>query len=65
MAVEFASTPGGVCSVARYLFAVPTVLTLNHSTANLDLLETHDWLKNPTNRVLINWPPAGTAMGNP
>ena len=32
--VEFASTPGGTCAYTKYLYAVPTVVTLNHSTAN-------------------------------
>ena len=61
--MEFASTPGGVCSYRKYLFACPTVVTLNFSTANLQLLETHDWLKNPANRVLVHWPSAAPAGG--
>ena len=55
--VEFASTPGGVCSFSKYLFACPTVVTLNYSTQNLHFLEHHYWLKSPANRVVIHWPP--------
>ena len=43
--IEFASTPGGTCAYKKYLFAVPTVITINYSTANLQYLATHDWLK--------------------
>ena len=55
--VEFASTPGGVCSFTKYLFACPTVVTINYSTKHLDFLEDHDWLKSPANRVVVHWPP--------
>ena len=54
--VEFASTQGGTCKYTKYLFAVPVVVTINYSTRNLGFLETNDWLKNPTNRVLVNCP---------
>jgi hypothetical protein len=30
--------------------------TVNYSTANLEHLETHDWLKNPGNRVVVKFP---------
>ena len=36
--VEFASTPGGTCAYTKYLYAVPTVVTFNNSTANLHFL---------------------------
>ena len=55
--VEFASTPGGVCSFTKYLFACPTVVAINYSTKHLDFLEEHDWLKSPANRVVVHWPP--------
>ena len=47
--VEFATTPGGTCAYKKYLFAVPIAVTVNHSTRNLDYLETHDWLKQASN----------------
>ena len=54
--VEFASTPGGQCAYARDLFAIPLVATINNTTANLHLLQSDDWLSNPSNRVLLSWP---------
>lgn len=56
--VEFASTPGGTCAYSKYLFAVPTVLTINYSTENLGFLESHDWLGKASNRVVVQFPPA-------
>ena len=55
--VEFATTPGGTCSYVKDLFAVPIVVTVNHSTKNLQYLQTHDWLASPVNRTVVNWPP--------
>ncbi|CAE8608570.1 unnamed protein product, partial [Polarella glacialis] len=52
--VEFASTLGGTCAYSKYLFQVPIVATVNFSTKNLDFLETHDWLKHASNRVMVN-----------
>ena len=43
-AIEFASTPGGTCSYRKYLYRIPTVLTINYSTKNLRFLTDHDWL---------------------
>ena len=54
--VEFASTPGGTCAYTKYLYAVPTVVTFNHSTANLQFLLVHDWLKHEKNRILVDFP---------
>ena len=54
--VEFASTPGGTCAYKKYLYAVPTVVTFNNSTANLQYLVLHDWLKLEKNRVLVDFP---------
>ena len=54
--VEFASTPGGTCAYTKYLYAVPTVVTFNHSTANLQFLLVHDWLKHEKNRMLVDFP---------
>jgi hypothetical protein len=53
--VEFASTAGGTCAYRKDLFAVPMAATVNRSTANLDFLDTHDWLGNPHNRHVINY----------
>ena len=55
--VEFASTPGGTCSFHKYLFKVPTVVTVNYSTKHLEYLETHDWLSKKANCVVVHWPP--------
>ena len=54
--VEFGSTPGGTCAFKKYLYQVPVAVTINYSTANLEYLETHDWLKNPGNRVVVQFP---------
>ena len=51
--VEFGSTAGGTCAYHRDLFGVPVVATINHSTYNLEYLDSHDWLANPGNRVLV------------
>ena len=50
---EFASTEGGTCAYSLFLFAVPFVVTVNFSTLKLDLLDTHDFLGNPANRVVL------------
>ena len=55
--VEFASTQGGTCAFKKYLFATPIVATANYSAANLGFLETHDWLGNRDNRVVIHLAP--------
>ena len=52
-AVEFASTAGGTCAFKKYLYGTPTVVTINYSTKNRDLLSTHDWLGNPANREVV------------
>ena len=51
--VEFATTPGGACAYHLDLFAIPVVATINYSTKNRELLNTHDWLGNAGNRVLV------------
>ena len=56
--VEFASTPGGQCAYAKDLFRTPIIVTVNNSTANLQLLATDDWLGNARNRVVVTYPPA-------
>ena len=53
--VEFASTPGGQCAYSLDLYAVPMVVTVNLSTLNLGMLETHDWLSKPSNRRIIHF----------
>ena len=52
--VEFGSTAGGTCAYHVDLFGIPVVATANFSTKNLEFLETHDWLANPGNRVLVH-----------
>ena len=56
--VEFASTPGGELAYWKDLFAVPVVATCNYTTKNLGFLDTDDFLANPENRTLLNFPPA-------
>ena len=53
--LEFGSSPGGQCAYYKYLFKVPMVATCNFSTQSLGLLETHDWLGKPANRVLVHF----------
>ena len=57
--VDIASAPGGQCAFSRWLFKIPMVVTVNFSTANLDLLETDDFLGCEANRVIIDYPPRG------
>ena len=57
--IEFASTPGGQCAYTRWLWRVPVVVTANLTTVNRNLLDSDDFLGNPRNRVLVNFPPAG------
>ena len=54
--IEFASTPGGGCSLSKYLFKVPTIVTVNYSTKNLHDLVTHDWCSRADNLVVVRWP---------
>ena len=53
--VEFGSTAGGTCAYHLDLFGVPVVATINLSTKNLQFLDSHDWLANPGNRVLVHF----------
>jgi hypothetical protein len=53
--VEFASTPGGTCSYKKDLFSIPIVATINLSTKNKEMLQTHDWLGNPGNRFIVEY----------
>ena len=53
--VEFASAQGGTCVYRKDLFAVPFVATVNYITANLPWLESHDWVGNPENRVVVSF----------
>ena len=61
--VEFASTPGGCCAYSLDLFAVPMVVTVNHSTLNLGMLEHHDWLAKPSNRRVVYFGGVGQTTG--
>ena len=54
--VEFQSSPCGESAYTLDLFAVPFVATANLSTANLEFLETNDFLGKPGNRVVVHWP---------
>ena len=54
--IEFATIQGGTCFFTKYLFRIPTVVTINFTTRNLAYLETNDWLCRPQNRVLVKWP---------
>ena len=49
---EFGTTTGGTCAYQKWLFRIPVVITINFSTANLEMLLTHDWLGKPGNRAL-------------
>ena len=51
--LEFGITPGGQCKYEKYLFRVPIVATINHSTLNLQFLDNHDWLGKEGNRVVV------------
>ena len=53
--LEFGTTPGGQCVYYKYLFKIPLVATCNFSTQNLGLLDTHDWLGKPQNRVVVHF----------
>ena len=53
--VEFASAPGGQCAYSHDLYAIPMVATVNLSTANLGMLEAHDWLSKASNRRVIHF----------
>ena len=61
--IEFASTPGGQCSYKKWLFKVPTVITINFSTRNLDFLEVNDWLGKEVNRVVVTFGVSGASAG--
>ena len=50
---EFASTPSGQYSFAKWLWKVPVVVTANYTTKNRSLFETCDFLGNTENRVLV------------
>ena len=54
--VEFGTTPGGQCSYTHWLWRVPFVATVNHTTKNLGLLDTDDFLGNTANRVVVRFP---------
>ena len=44
--------------VFLYLFQIPTAVTINYSTLNLDYLWKNDWLMRDSNRILVEWPAA-------
>lgn len=58
--IEFATTQGGTCFYTKYLFKIPTVVTINFTTKNRSYLQSNDWLSKPQNRVVLEWPPAGS-----
>lgn len=53
--IEFGSTAGGTCAYHLDLFCVPVAVTINESTKNLEFLDSHDWLGNSGNRVIVNF----------
>lgn len=63
---RFASTQGGTCAYSKDLYAVPIVITVNYSTANLSFLDTHDWLSAPANRLVVTFTgPGQPVFGRP
>ena len=54
--IEFATTQGGTCFFTKYLYQVPTVVTINFTTRNLRYLSDNDWLSKAENRVFLKWP---------
>ena len=54
--IEFGTTPGGQCTYSHWLWRVPIVATVNHTTKNLDLLDTDDFLGKAVNRVVVRFP---------
>ena len=60
--LEFGTTPGGQCVYYKYLFNAPMVVTCNFDTENLGILDTHDWLGKPQNRVVVLWQGLGHAQ---
>ena len=58
--IEFATTQGGTCFYTKFLFKIPTVVTINFTTKNRSYLQSNDWLSKPQNRVVLEWPPAGS-----
>ena len=44
---------GRVRTIYIDLFCVPVAVTINFCTNNLEYLESHDWLGNPGNRVIV------------
>jgi len=57
--IEFSTTAGGTCAYAKWLFAVPVVVTINLTTRHRAMLTENDWLAHPRNRVVVQWPPPG------
>ena len=51
--VELFNTPGGELALTVDLYRLPLVFTVNDSTKNLDLLQTHDFLCKPENVRLL------------
>ena len=47
--VELFNTPGGELAITIDLYRLPMVFTINNSTANLDLLNTHDFCSKSDN----------------
>ena len=63
--VEFGSTPGGQLSYEKDLYRVPIAVTANRTTAHLDYLTDNDFLGNPENRVLVEFPLPADDDSNP
>ena len=50
----FAETTGGTCTYSKLVFRVPFVATINKSTRNLEFLESHDYIANPANCIVLD-----------
>ena len=55
--IEFATTQNGTCFYTQYLFKVPTVVTINYTTRNLESREVIGWLCKAQNHIIAKWPP--------
>lgn len=65
--VELGSTPGGQLAYSKWLWRIPLVVTANLTTKNPGLLENDDFLGQPANRVVVNFPlpqPADGVVAN-
>ena len=57
--VEFGTTPSGDYAYKHWLYKIPIVVTFNFTTKNRALLEQDDFIGNPENRLLVDFPLPG------